>query len=255
MICRAAGFAGIEGHARLFPDTTEIALAEERSLYTEAGLMISSFHLPYGEREDIAALAEADRKEAVATAKHWLSCAAQLGARVAILHPTTRRLDMRIEGEKGFLRALERSLGELLPLAEQLGVVIALENLPPANGGRLGTSPEHFTLFLEKFRHPFLGFCLDTGHALLAGHDRAEAFYDAMKPALQAFHLTDNAGDRDSHLAPGRGLVRWTAVRRLLDEIGFAYPACIEAPPFAYGPLYDEASWCRLRAETCDLLA
>lgn len=75
-----------------------------------------------------------------------------------------------------------------------------------------------------------------------------------MKPALRAFHLVDNAGDRDSHLAPGHGLVDWAQVAALLAEIGFTGTACIEAPPFAYGPDYSVAAWAAYLRDTKQLL-
>ena len=130
----------------------------------------------------------------------------------------------------------------------------AVENMLPGHDGpRLGSSPDHITAFAKRFGHPNLGFCLDTGHALVAGGpERAHEFADAMGTSLAAFHLADNAGDRDSHLAPGRGLVDFAAVFRGAAGIGYAHPMCIEAPPFAHlaGGSFPLAAWQALVAET-----
>ena len=129
--------------------------------------------------------------------------------------------------------------------------------LPGTDGPRIGSQPEHLSVIAEKFAHPNLGFCLDTGHALVAGGpDGAHAFFQAMDPHLVAFHLADNAGDRDSHLAPGRGLVNWNTLFKAMAELNFSHPACIETPPFAHAPnqTYPLPAWKQLTAETDDLV-
>lgn len=253
-VCRAAGFSGIEAHAKMFPGFTAEGLEREGRLYAEAGVPVSSFHLPYDVEYDLAAQYETARQRAVAVEKTWLENAARLGARVAIVHPTTSRLDMNVESFDGFLAAFGRSLEELLPCAETHGIILAVENLPSPQGIRYGSAPGHFEVFREKFAHPSLGFCLDTGHALVSLHGRAMEMAEAMKPMLAAFHLEDNAGDRDSHLAPGRGLVDWRAVSALLRDIQFVHPACVEAPPFAHGPNYSAGAWRDLHESTASLI-
>lgn len=253
-ICRAAGFSGIEAHAKMFPGFGVADFEREGRLYAEAGVLVSSFHLPYDVQYDLATQYETERRKTVAVEKTWLENAARLGARVAIVHPTTSRLDMNVESFDGFLSAFGRSLGELLPCAEACGVILAVENLPSPQGIRYGSAPEHFATFQKEFSHPFLGFCLDTGHALVSLHGRAMEIAEAMKPALAAFHLEDNAGDRDSHLAPGRGLVDWRAVSALLRDIQFTHPACVEAPPFAHGPNYSPTAWHDLHESTARLI-
>ena len=69
----------------------------------------------------------------------------------------------------------------MLETAATCGVTVALENmLPGEDGGRLGSRPEHFERFARAFDHPNLGFCLDTGHALVAGRQDTHAFPAAM---------------------------------------------------------------------------
>ena len=78
-------------------------------------------------------------------------------------------------------------------------------------------------------------------------------FLRSLMPWTTAFHLADNAGDRDSHLAPGRGNVPWGALFRAAAEAGFSGSMCIETPPFAAGPDYSMEAWIGLR-EDMDLL-
>jgi sugar phosphate isomerase/epimerase len=255
-LCVAAGLAGIEGVPPLFAGRDGPEIERIASLYKSQGLSIDSFHLPFTPEDDITSFYETVRRGAVASMKMWIERAALAGARVVIQHPTTARFDVALEGLDNYLRALEKSLAELLPWAQEHGIIVALENmLPPPEGARLGSRPEHFRAFHEKFAHPHLGFCLDTGHALVAGHQNANEFFEAMAPALAAFHLADNAGDRDSHLAPGRGRVNWARHFQNMRSINFTGIACIETPPFDFGPAFSTEAWRNLVKDTETLAA
>jgi sugar phosphate isomerase/epimerase len=176
--------------------------------------------------------------------------AALMEANVVIQHPTTQRHSVDVEGEEPYIRQLGRSLETLLPLAERLGLTIALENMLPSGGGRFASRPEHLAKIGELFPHDRLGFCLDTGHALVAGGpEHAFDFFETMKDRMVAFHLADNAGDRDSHLAPGRGMVDWTRLFKGVAHAGYTGTLCIETPPFGPGPPYSDADWAALLAD------
>ena len=252
-ICQSAGLAGIEGARELFPTETEAELEAIGARYRAAGLQIDSFHLPFEGGDDLASFYETTRQQAVEKIRYWMERAALLGARIGVQHPSTSRFNTETEGLDRYMRQLGKSLEVLLPAAEKLGFTIALENmLPGEDGARLGSRPEHLARFSAEFGHPHLGFCLDTGHALVAGGgpEGADEFFEVMGPRMVAFHLADNAGDRDSHLAPGRGLVDWTRFFQRAREMGYAHSMCIETPPFAAGPNYSLEAWKGLVAGT-----
>jgi len=254
-ICRGAGFGGIEGAPELFAAEREPELERIAADYREAGLAIDTFHLPFSADDDIASFYEARRAAAADKAKRWMERAAALGVQVAVQHPSTSRFSVDVDGLDQYLRQLGRSLAFLLPAAEAVNVVIALENmLPGDDGGRICSRPEHFERITREFGHANLGFCLDTGHALVSGGpDGAQAVAEAMGTRLVAYHLADNAGDRDSHLAPGRGLVDWGPVFRQAAQLEFALNMCIETPPFAPGPRYSAEAWRQLVTEVEEL--
>lgn len=252
--CLAAGAHGIEGATRLFNHDSLDALQAEGKAWRDAGLEIHTFHLPFATPPgDIAAFYEALRRAAVDDACRWIERAVAVGSRVGIQHPTTVGHNMDDDGFDAYLKPMARSLEKLLPFAESLGFRIAIENMLPAHGGnvRFGSEPEHFERFAREFDHPALGFCLDTGHALVSvGPNRCHEFFDAMGDRIIAFHLADNPGDRDLHLAPGRGLVDFSSAFAHAERIGFDGVMCIEAPPFGHGPAYSAAAWQALVAET-----
>jgi sugar phosphate isomerase/epimerase len=237
--CAAAGLAGIEGAAPLFADMSDAEIGRAAREFCGDGLSIETFHIPFAREDDIAAFYETDRRAAVANVSRWMERAALTGATVCIQHPTCNRYSVDDEGLDRYLSQIAKSLETLLPLAGRLGLTVAVENMLPAAGGRFCSRPEHFARLGELFPVPALGWCLDTGHALVAGGiERAGLFFEAMRGRLVAFHLADNAGDRDSHLAPGRGRVDWGAFFRAAAGLGFGRSMCIETPPFAPGPDY-----------------
>ena len=253
-ICLHAGLAGIEGMPSLFPSQDRASLEQIARSYQAAGLAFDSFHLPLSAENDIASFYETHREDAVAVSRHWMETAAALGCRVVIQHPTTDRCNAAVEGLDRYITQLGKSLETLLPIAAELNLTIALENLPPgARGGRFSSDPAHFERMIAEFAGPNLGFCLDTGHALMAGGpERAHDFLDVMAPHMAAWHLADNAGDRDSHLAPGHGSVDWSPVFRKAAANAYAFTMCIETPPFAPGnhPSYPLDAWRQMIADT-----
>lgn len=256
-ICRYAGITAIEANSSFSEGKSGRELEESRKRYNQAGIKITSFHLPMGEENDIASFYETVRCRVVNNTLRLVENAALLGSRIVILHPSTSRFYIEEEGIDRFLIQMGKTLKALLSKAEELNLVIALENMLFGEKGRVGSLPEHFTVFAEKFGHPHLGFCLDTGHALVAGGpDGPVKFFEAMSKRLVAFHLHDNAGDRDSHLAPGHGNVDWRFVFGKMAEMKFSDSPCIEAPPFNYADNYKYSidAWKKLIEET-DTLA
>ncbi len=248
--CRFAGLAGIEGSPPLFEGIAESELQAIGDRYRSAGLCIETFHLPFSPEDDIASFYETVRRRAVDKMRLWMGRASLAGATVGIQHPTTNRSDADVEGLETYFIQIGRSLDTLLREAEDLNFTIALENMLPSGGGRFTSRPAHFERIVRDFAHPNLGFCLDTGHALVAGRGDAHRFFEVMGPCMVAFHLADNAGDRDSHLAPGHGRVNWCRFFRHAAHIGYRRTMCIETQPFDFGPDYTDHAWKRMVADT-----
>ena len=252
--CRHAGLSGVEGSAELVADLGDSELEALAAAYAADGLRFDTFHLPFERDDDVASFYETTRRRAVDKAVLWIERAGHLGVRAVIQHPTTCRHNVETDGLETFLGQLGKSLEPMLETAAACGVTVALENmLPGEDGGRLGSRPEHFERFARAFDHPNLDFCLDTGHALVAGRQDAHAFPAAMGERLIAFHLADNAGDRDSHLAPGHGRVEWGHVFRTAQQLDYGHFVCIETPPFDFGPDFTDDAWKRMVDDTMAL--
>ncbi len=250
-LCCAAGLSGIEGGMPLVEGLSDGEIGAFRETIEAAGLRIATFHIPFPPEDDIASFYETARKGAVERIRHAIEVGARLGATIGIQHPSTTRYDVNIEGLDRYLGQISRSLDALLPVAEALDFTIAIENMHPSP--RFGSLPDHFLKLREAYNHGNVGFCLDTGHALISMGDSAAEIQDAMGDRLVAFHLADNAGDRDSHLAPGHGRVDWSTVFRNASDAGFSGTMCIETPPFAAGPGYTPEAWKQM-VDDCEAL-
>jgi sugar phosphate isomerase/epimerase len=159
-------------------------------------------HGPFG-YTGIGDVSDARRREALDEHRRHLEAAAEIGARLYVVHP-----DWHPDGaahDAAVVDALERSFRELVTIQAETGVGVVIENMP-------GPRHSHFT-------HPGeidlqgLGLILDAGHASISGC-LGEWLADPRAP-LRHVHLHDNhgAGDEDDpHLALGAGVVDAAAV-------------------------------------------
>ena len=255
LICSSAGFHGFEGAPLLFEGKTDAQLKEISQELKNGGVHIPSLHLPHTAEEDITAFYETNRRKAVSTIERWLEKAVILGSSVCILHPSTNGYEVAAEGLDEFIRQFGKSMRTLLSVAEQLNIHISVENMLPGKGSRFGSQIEHFRRIHTEIDHPNLGFCLDTGHAAVSvGTDHVHDFFSVMASQLTAIHLNDTSGDRDLHIAPGHGFVRWDLVLQGIDSLSTEPALCIETPPFAQGPIYEISAWKELVQRTDSLV-
>ncbi|MBI4870916.1 MAG: sugar phosphate isomerase/epimerase [Candidatus Riflebacteria bacterium] len=105
--------------------------------------------------------------------------------------------------------------------AEQLGVVLAIENTCSAQG--LG-------LLLESIPSPALGLCYDSSHDFLPGQTRGEVLA-TWGARLAAMHLSDNHGEDDDHFLPGDGQVDWQALATVFPRASYSGTLVFELLP------------------------
>lgn len=199
------------------------------------GLTASSVHLPlYPSVEDLLernirwSLTDPDpvkRKEALDGTADGIRAAQIIGAGQAVLHMGWPSDEWTAETFK----LARQSMEQLLPVAEECGVVIALENLTSA-----GTSVEAILKLLDDVdAGQWGGICLDVGHANLEG-DVVEIIRQSA-PRISHMHLHDNDGGGDQHRPPGHGSLNWPAIYQVLDEIGFDGFGAIEIRDYSKG--------------------
>ncbi len=135
--------------------------------------------------------------------------AAGLGADLVVLHLPISRSETPAEAAESSIALLR----VIRPAFEKLGVRAAVENL---------AWPSHtdgfFETLLAEFPPEFLGFCYDSGHAILSKQTHLLGRY---VDRLLVTHAHDNDGSADQHLLPGEGKANWPEIIRLLKQSSY----------------------------------
>jgi len=160
------------------------------------------------------------RRAAVEATCKSLEWAAEVGAGVVVVHPSSSREEENPAGPKLARARSRESLSIFAERAGELGLMIAVENLPiRKHKFRPGTTVADVLGLIDGLGD-HVGVCLDAGHSNLNGLDPAEEAALA-GDKLFTMHLQDNDRSGDQHLAPGRGTVNWDAVLGVLNQMGY----------------------------------
>lgn len=202
------GFDGIEDSP-----TADLDAARKRgALARHAGVPIHS--LVYGGWQ--APLSDPDPNvtaKGLEGMKQALRCAKAFGADAVLLVPAL------VSETVGYAEAYDRSqknIRRLLPLAEDLGVTIAVENV----WNKFLLSPIEFARYVDEFNHPRLKAYIDVGNMILFGY--AQDWVRTVGQRIVRIHLKDfkRKGYQWTNLLEGD--VNWPEVRKALAEVGYA---------------------------------
>ena len=111
--------------------------------------------------------------------------------------------------------AARRSVEEIVELASDVNVRVALEVMPNA----LSSAAALCHLIEEKLDGVDVGVCLDYGHANLMG-DLGDAI-ETVSGHLWTTHVHDNDGRKDDHRVPFAGRIDWDAAIMETQKIGY----------------------------------
>lgn len=186
-------------------------------------LNIRAVHAPFGELDNLSDPLEEERIRTVKKHIKIIEKLPFLKTDILHVHPSIKNHGM---SEDTLTKKLINSLEDLLPVAEKAKVKIAVENMPYRYG-----SGEDIMKIINDFDSPWLGVCLDTGHAKLAGG--LQENLEVVKERLFDLHINDNTGVRDSHLQAPYGTIDWSLFLKSLEKTGFDGPMNIEAYPYA----------------------
>ncbi|MGI6465919.1 MAG: sugar phosphate isomerase/epimerase family protein [Methanobacterium sp.] len=136
------------------------------------------------------------REETMRQINETLELASKIGVKAITTHPgMIHRLEDRVR-EMGKSFAIE-TLKEVNNYAEDLGVILSVENMPGRYAYFCNTASEH-SYFLEQCG------CygtVDLGHANTTNHPAS--FLELER--IYYYHLSDNDGNKDQHLTLGQG--------------------------------------------------
>ena len=193
---------------------------EERAVFAETRAGLNLFLDTGGDdyAADIAPL-----RQAIETAH-------QTGAR-AVRTTVSRlvegdRTEYGAEGMRAYIKALVQPFKEVMPLAEEYGIPVGIENHQDLCSWELLS-------LCEKVGSPQLGVTMDVGNALAVG-EHPRSFAERILPILKHVHLKDYAvhptpsGYRLKRCAIGDGVVNWPEIIALFDRTVPQVEGCIE---------------------------
>lgn len=229
---RAQNVEAIEAHPPFFFDADEATIKATAQVFRNAGIAIRSVHAPFGGDNNLSHLDAEKRMGAIETHKRLLRRVSWAGVQLIIVHPGVASPAEQIPEMS---RIIVDSLAELVPVAEESGVKLALENMLPRHPG---SDCAQLRSFVTQINSPWLGVCFDTGHAhvsakMTGAFTSSAAGFEILKDLVITFHLHDNDGTRDMHLPPGYGTVNWNDFAASLRAMNFREPITIESPSWA----------------------
>src|SRR5438477_8016570 len=118
----------------------------------------------------------------------------------------------------------QREISKLLPLAAELKIVIAIEEV----WNKFLLSPIEMATYIDEFHSPWIKAWFDVGNVLLYGYP--QDWIRALGKSIVKVHLKDFKRKENGYewVNLGDGDVNWEAVRDAFREIGYAGSAITE---------------------------
>ncbi len=150
------------------------------------------------------------RRHSIYRMQQSMEIAGRLGCRAVIFH--TGLMPGLVEDKKyraNWLASMADTIRMLLSQDE--GMEIYCENMFDASPLELAE------LAVELKGEERFGICLDVGHVMLTTEEPMP-WFEALAPYIRHFHINDNHGKHDEHLALGCGSIAWDHIFRLMDQ-------------------------------------
>ena len=118
----------------------------------------------------------------------------------------------------------QKQIRQLLPLAEELKVVIAVEEV----WNKFLLSPLEFPRYLDEFKSPWVRAYFDVGNVLLYGYP--QDWIHSLSKRIAKVHLKDFKRLEDGYrwVNLGEGDIDWPAVRKAFADVGYTGYATTE---------------------------
>jgi L-ribulose-5-phosphate 3-epimerase len=160
------------------------------------------------------------RAEGLEALKQTLRDGKRYGASSVLLVPAV------VNKEVSYADAYTRSQAEIrkaIPLAEELGVKIAIENV----WNHFLLSPLEAARYVDEFQSPAVGWHFDVGNILNYGWP--EQWIRILGPRVQKLHIKEFSRKKRDHEGLGKGFEvsllegdnDWPAVLKAVDDIGY----------------------------------
>ncbi len=231
-IIKEAGFDGVEPGQ--FESGEEVA--QVASLAQEIGLELPSIMGGTHWQLPLSATDEQIRLQGIAGIQNALRQAAAIGADAVLVVPGV------VSEEVSYDAAYEisqKSIRELLPLAEELGVMMCLENV----WNKFLLSPLEMRDYIDSFASPLVQAYFDVGNILLYGYP--EQWIAILGERIKKVHIKDFDVSTRQFVGLLQGDVDYPKVMQALRSVGYDGYITAELktyPQFARQFIYDTAA-------------
>lgn len=216
--------AGIECVEISYPNVDALCESEAlmSGLFKEYGIELWSIHLPFSRKLDISVFDDQARRFIIDTNIALIRKAAQIGVKVAVLHPSSEPITDEDRPER--LRRSREAIEEINAVCCEVGMKLAVENLPRT------CLCNRYTEMIELLDKTGAGIVFDANHSLV--DDNIE-FLDALANSgieIVSLHLSDYDGIDERHRLPGEGINDWKSLLGILERINYSGPLMYEVP-------------------------
>jgi L-ribulose-5-phosphate 3-epimerase len=216
-MARDVGFEVVQA-----PTTPDVHTAEEiKSAADKAGIPIDSVmnmdHWDYPLSSSDPAVVEkslAGMRTSLHNAKLW-------GADTVLLVPAV--VNPKTSYRNAWTRS-QRQIRTLVPLADQLKVVIAIEEV----WNKFLLSPLEMQKYISEFQSPWIRAWFDVGNVLLYGYP--QDWIRILNKSIVKLHIKDFKRKEDGYawVNLGEGDADWPEIRKALSEINYRGSAIVE---------------------------
>lgn len=227
-LARDTGFEVIQAPTTPDPrQTDEIkAAADASGLRVDSVMNMAHWKYPLSSADPAVVKTSMDgMRTSLHNAKLWGSAAVLLVP--AVVNPQTSYKDAWTRSQK--------QIRELLPLAEQLNVVIAIEEV----WNKFLLSPLEMATYISEFRSPLIRAWFDVGNVVLYGYP--QDWIRTLGQSIYKVHLKDFKRREDGYawVNLGDGDIDWPAVRQAFADVGYHGSAIAELEPGDEAYLHD----------------
>jgi L-ribulose-5-phosphate 3-epimerase len=163
----------------------------------------------------------ADVEKSLAGMRTSLHNAKLWGADTVLLVPAV--VNAKTSYEDAWVRS-KKEIQKLIPLAEELKVVIAIEEV----WNKFLLSPLEMAKYIDEFKSPWIKAWFDVGNVVLYGYP--QDWIHTLGKRIVKVHLKDFKRKEDGYawVNLGEGDVDWNAVRQAFADVGYSGSAITE---------------------------
>ncbi len=216
-MARDVGFEAIEAQTVTAPHTAEEIkkAAEDEKIRIHSVMNMAHWEYPLSSSDPAVVEKSLEgMKASLHNAKLW-------GADTVLLVPGV--VNPQTSYHEAWTRS-QKQIRQLLPLAEELKVVIAVEEV----WNKFLLSPLEFPRYVDEFKSPWVRAYFDVGNVLLYGYP--QDWIHSLSKRIAKVHLKDFKRLEDGYrwVNLGEGDIDWPAVRKAFADVGYTGYATTE---------------------------